>query len=45
MRSMRRERREGLIVAGDLRLGGGFFAAGAQENARGAAGRRAEVER
>jgi hypothetical protein len=44
MRSMKRERREGLIVAGDLRIGGGFFAAGAQENARGA-GRRAEVER
>jgi hypothetical protein len=44
MRSMKRERREGLIVAGDLRIGGGFFAAGSQENARGAA-RRAEVDR
>jgi hypothetical protein len=44
MRSMKRERREGLIVAGDLRIGGGFFAAGPRENARGA-GRRAEVER
>jgi hypothetical protein len=34
---MKRERLEGLIVAGGLRIGGGGFAAGA--------GRRGEVER
>ena len=41
---MKRERLEGLIVAGGLRIGGRGFATGPKSHGRGA-GRGAEVER